>query len=76
MKKQWKEPKLVVQQFVPNEYVSACGTLDDGTVLYAANIAIETAWKEFRRELTSTYRMINFPILIRFIWGRSTGIRK
>ena len=35
MKKQWKEPKLVVQHFVPNEYVSACGTLDDGTVLYA-----------------------------------------
>ena len=29
MKKQWKEPKFVVQHFVPNEYVSACGTLDN-----------------------------------------------
>ena len=45
MKKQWKEPKLVVQHFVPNEYVSACGTLDNGTVLYAANIEIVTAWE-------------------------------
>ena len=45
MKKQWKEPKFVVQHFVPNEYVSACGTLDNGTVLYAANIEIVTAWE-------------------------------
>ena len=45
MKKQWKEPKLVVQHFVPNECVSACGTLDDGTILYAANIEIVTAWE-------------------------------
>ena len=45
MKKHWKEPKLVVQHFVSNEYVSTCGTLDDGTILYAANIAIETAWE-------------------------------
>ena len=45
MKKQWKEPKLVIQHFVPNEYVSVCGTLDDGTILYAANIEIVTAWE-------------------------------
>lgn len=45
MKKKWKEPKLTVQHFVPNEYVSACGTLEDGTVLYAENIRIETAWE-------------------------------
>ena len=25
MKKTWNEPKILVQQFVPNEYVAACG---------------------------------------------------
>lgn len=45
MKKKWREPKFMIQHFVPNEYVSVCGTLDDGTILYAANIEIETAWK-------------------------------
>ena len=45
MKKQWKEPKFVVQHFVSNEYVSVCGTLDGGTILYAANIEVETAWE-------------------------------
>lgn len=30
MKKTWNEPKILVQQFVPNEYVAACG--DSGTV--------------------------------------------
>ena len=32
--------------------------------------------KELRRELKITYRMIYFPILIRFIGERSIGIRK
>ena len=31
MKKKWKEPEILVQKFVPNEYVSACGILGDGT---------------------------------------------
>lgn len=25
MKKQWEEPKILVQQFIANEYVAACG---------------------------------------------------
>ena len=25
MKKTWEEPKIMVQQFMPNEYVAACG---------------------------------------------------
>lgn len=38
MKKKWKEPEILVQKFVPNEYVAACGILGDGTVLYSACI--------------------------------------
>lgn len=30
MKLRWEEPKILVQQFLPNEYVAACG--DSGTV--------------------------------------------
>lgn len=30
MKKTWEEPKIMVQKFMPNEYVAACG--DSGTV--------------------------------------------
>lgn len=30
MRKEWVHPQLMLQQFVPNEYVSACG--DSGTV--------------------------------------------
>lgn len=26
MKKTWEEPKIMVQKFIPNEYVAACGT--------------------------------------------------
>lgn len=29
MKKMWEEPKILVQKFMPNEYVAACG--DSGT---------------------------------------------
>lgn len=25
MKKTWEEPKIMVQKFIPNEYVAACG---------------------------------------------------
>lgn len=45
MKKKWKEPEILVQKFVPNEYVSACGILGDGTVLYSANIRKEIAYQ-------------------------------
>lgn len=31
MKKTWEEPKILVQKFIPNEYVAACG---DGGVVY------------------------------------------
>ena len=30
MKKMWEEPKILVQKFMPNEYVAACG--DSGVV--------------------------------------------
>ena len=30
MKKRWEEPRILVQQFMPNEYVAACG--DSGVV--------------------------------------------
>ena len=30
MKKTWEEPRILVQKFMPNEYVAACG--DSGTV--------------------------------------------
>lgn len=28
MKTRWEEPKILVQQFLPNEYVAACGVID------------------------------------------------
>lgn len=31
MKKRWEEPRILVQKFMPNEYVAACG---DGHVSY------------------------------------------
>lgn len=36
MKKKWEEPRILVQQFIPNEYVSACVT---GTIqcMYPGN---------------------------------------
>ena len=44
MKKKWIEPQILVQEFVPNEYVAACGdknkvykfkcTADAGTLYY------------------------------------------
>lgn len=69
MKKQWKEPKLVVQHFVPNEYVSTCGTLDNGTVLYTANIEIETAWERIPAGIHNY--ILNIPVLN----GRQSGRR-
>lgn len=32
MKKTWEEPQILVQKFIPNEYVAACG--DSGTTYY------------------------------------------
>ena len=43
--KKREQPKMRVQIFTPNEYVSACGILEDGTVLYGDNITIETAFE-------------------------------
>lgn len=45
MKKKWEQPKIWVQNFMPNEYVSACGVLDDGKVLYGENITTEIAYE-------------------------------
>lgn len=45
MRKKWEPSKIRVQNFVPNEYASACGVLEDGGVLYGANITIETAYE-------------------------------
>lgn len=45
MKKKWIEPETKIQRFMPNEYISACGELDDGTVLYSASISVETAYE-------------------------------
>lgn len=45
MRKKWEPPKIRVQNFVPNEYISACGVLEDGRVLCGANITIETAYE-------------------------------
>lgn len=45
MKKKCIEPETKIQRFMPNEYISACGELDDGTVLYSASISVETAYE-------------------------------
>lgn len=45
IRKRWQESKLRAQHFVPNKYVSACGKLKDGTILYSANIQVVKAWK-------------------------------
>ena len=29
MKRKWEEPKVIVQKFTPNEYISSCGVLED-----------------------------------------------
>ena len=40
MKKKWIEPQILVQEFVPNEYVAACG--DSGVVYkFDCNAGIE-----------------------------------
>lgn len=44
MKKAFDMPKIVVEQFVPNEYVAACG--DSGTTYYFECNAGET-WKRY-----------------------------
>lgn len=44
-KKKWIKPETKIQRFMPNEYISVCGELEDGTVLYSASIRIETAYE-------------------------------
>ena len=34
MKKMWEEPKILVQKFMPNEYVAACGDTEYGNYLF------------------------------------------
>ena len=41
MKKMWEEPKILVQKFMPNEYVAACG---DSGVVY--NFECNAGWKD------------------------------
>lgn len=37
MKKMWEEPKILVQEFVPNEYVAACGDTQYGKYLFTCD---------------------------------------
>lgn len=45
MRKKWEQPEMRIQNFVPDEYVSACGVLEDGKVLYGASITIDMAYE-------------------------------
>lgn len=45
MRKKWEQPGMKIKNFIPDEYVSACGVLEDGKVLYGTNIDIETAYE-------------------------------
>lgn len=38
MRKKWEQPEMRIQNFVPDEYVSACGVLEDGKVLFMAPV--------------------------------------
>jgi len=43
MKKTWEEPKIMVQKFIPNEYVAACG--DSGVVYnFECNAGERNGW--------------------------------
>lgn len=41
MKKTWEEPRILVQQFMPNEYVAACG---DENKVYKFKCDAPTEW--------------------------------
>ena len=40
MKKRWEEPKIMVQKFMPNEYVAACG--DSGRSINLSVLLVTT----------------------------------
>ena len=44
MKKTWNEPKILVQQFVPNEYVAACG---EENRVYKFSCDAGSKWKNY-----------------------------
>lgn len=44
MLRTWEAPKIIVEEFVPNEYVSACG--DSGTV-YKFNCNAGLSWNHY-----------------------------
>lgn len=37
MRKTWVQPQLLVEQFVPNEYVSTCGKTESGKYLFTCD---------------------------------------
>lgn len=44
MKKTWEEPRILVQQFMPNEYVAACGA---SGVVYNFECNAGSRWNEY-----------------------------
>lgn len=48
MKKTWEEPRILVQQFMPNEYVAACGA--SGTVYNFVCDAGDGVWGSVYQE--------------------------
>ena len=44
MKKMWEEPKILVQKFMPNEYVAACG---DSRVVYKFECNAGNRWDSY-----------------------------
>lgn len=44
MKKTWEEPKIMVQKFVANEYVAACGDTEYGNYLFECNAPAGTLY--------------------------------
>ena len=46
MKKMWSEPRIAVQEFVPNEYVAACWEV--GCVVGSVQTEFRNVSKQFR----------------------------
>ena len=44
MKKRWEEPRILVQKFMPNEYVAACG---DSGVVYNFECNAGSRWDSY-----------------------------
>ena len=44
MKKRWEEPRILVQKFMPNEYVAACG---DSGVVYNFECNAGNRWNDY-----------------------------